>query len=154
MAKEIERKFIVDTLKWKPQGEPFTMKQAYLVIDEKKIIRVRVSNTKAYLTIKANVQGISRDEFEYEIPMDDALSMLNMCIGNPVEKVRWVFEFEGKTWEVDVFEGLNQGLVVAEIELESEEETFMLPEWAMQEVSTNVDYYNFSLSQKPYTSWQ
>lgn len=153
MAKEIERKFLVNTNIWKPDGVAKKMKQAYLTIQSNKVIRVRTSNENAFLTIKGQLNGISRDEYEYEIPFTDALEMFGLCDGKPVEKTRWIMEIEDKTWEIDVFEGENEGLVVAEIELQNESEKFYKPEWLMEEVSTDTCYYNFYLSKHPYKTW-
>lgn len=154
MAKEIERKFLVDTNLWDRSGKQVKMKQAYLTIEGDKVIRVRVANDKAFLTIKGNLSGITRDEFEYQIPVEDALVMLEMKTGSVVAKTRYISEFEGKIWEVDVFEGDNFGLIIAEIELESENEQFEKPQWALDEVSTDVKYYNFNLATNPYSNWQ
>lgn len=154
MAKEIERKFLVDLKKWDKNGIAIKMEQGYLAIEDKKVVRVRVAGNHSYLTIKGNLKGITRDEFEYEIPLNDAKQMLEMCIGNTIQKTRYVEEINGKVWEVDVFEGLNIGLVVAEIELYSEDEVFLKPDWILDEVSSDVRYYNFNLSQKPFSKWQ
>ncbi len=154
MAKEIERKFLVNTEIWQPGGTAKKMKQAYLNIQPEKIIRIRTSNDKAYLTIKGKVRGISRDEYEYEILYADALELFELCEGKTVEKTRWVKEIKGKVWEVDVFEGENEGLVVAEIELKNEDEVFYKPNWLLEEVSTNTCYYNFYLSKHPYKTWK
>lgn len=154
MAKEIERKFLIDVSQWGYQGNPIKMKQAYLVIQEDKVIRVRITEQKAFLTIKGNLDGITRDEFEYEIPIDDAKQMLNMSEGAVVSKTRYLYEHGNHVWEIDVFDGDNQGLVVAEIELKDESEDFKKPTWLKEEVSTDVKYYNFSLSKNPYCNWQ
>ncbi len=154
MAKEIERKFLIDAEKWAKQGNPVEMCQGYLAISGDKIIRVRIAGSKAYITIKGNLQGISRDEFEYEIPVDDARQLMNLCEGNPVEKTRYNYLFAGKMWEIDLFHGANNGLIVAEIELNSEDEPFEKPSWIGEEVSTESKYYNFNLSQNPFTNWQ
>lgn len=154
MAKEIERKFLVDAEGWGKQGNPVEMCQAYLTIDSKKIIRVRIAADKAFITIKGNQEGITRDEFEYEVPVADAFQMMKMCEGNTVEKTRYNYNFAGKLWEIDVFHGANNGLIVAEIELESEDEPFEKPHWIREEVSTEVKYYNFWLSKNPFSQWQ
>lgn len=154
MGKEIERKFLIDSDLWNYQGEPVKMVQGYLTIDQSKIIRVRVADKQAFITIKSNVKGISRDEFEYEIPVDDALKLLPLCINSVVKKTRYEYWFAGKLWEIDVFEGDNSGLIVAEIELEHEDEQFELPSWALTEVSIDEKYYNFNLSLNPYKNWQ
>jgi adenylate cyclase len=153
MAKEIERKFLIDIEKWGMQGSPIEMVQAYLVILPDKIIRIRKTEEKAFLTIKGNTQGITRDEFEYSIPVDDAIELLKMCGDYRVEKTRYIHELNGKKWEIDVFHGKNEGLIVAEIELLSEEETIELPEWIIREVSMEEKYYNFNLATKPYSTW-
>lgn len=154
MAKEIERKFLIDAEKWAKQGNPVEMCQGYLAINGDKIIRVRIAGNNAFITIKGNLQGISRDEFEYEIPVDDARQLMNLCEGNPVEKTRYNYLFAGKMWEIDLFHGANNGLIVAEIELNSEDEPFEKPSWIGEEVSTDSKYYNFNLSQNPFTNWQ
>lgn len=154
MAKEIERKFLVDKGKWDKAGKPVKMKQAYLMIDGHKVVRVRIANNKAFLTIKGNLEGITRDEFEYEIPVEDARQMMNLRTGAIVEKTRYVSELGGKTWEVDLFEGENSGLIIAEIELENENESFDKPAWLLNEVSTDDRYFNFNLSKNPFTKWQ
>lgn len=153
MAKEIERKYLIDIQHWNYQGRPVEMKQAYLAIDNDKVIRVRVADDKAFITIKANTKGITRDEYEYAIPVADANEMMKLALGNVVSKTRYMYEFGNKTWEIDVFDQENTGLVVAEIELISEDEEFKKPSWLMEEVSTDVKYYNFNLSQKPYSQW-
>lgn len=154
MAKEIERKFLVDQKKWNNAGKPVKMKQAYLMIDGHKVVRVRIAGEKAYLTIKGNLSGITRDEFEYEIPVADALQMMNLRIGAIVEKTRYIYEFDGKKWEIDLFEGENSGLIVAEIELENETDAFSKPAWILEEVSTDDRYFNFNLSRNPFSKWQ
>lgn len=154
MAKEIERKFMVDMDKWDRRGKQIKMEQAYLMIDGHKVVRVRIANDKAFLTIKGNLSGITRDEFEYEIPVNDARQMMSLRMGAIVQKTRYVSEFNQKTWEVDVFEGENFGLIVAEIELESEDEKFEKPLWALDEVSSDERFYNFNLSRNPYSKWQ
>lgn len=154
MAKEIERKFLVDLKKWKKSGKAIKMQQAYLVVEGDKVVRVRIADDQAFLTIKGNLKGITRDEFEYEIPVSDARSLMDLRVGAIVSKTRYVETIHGNIWETDVFEGENNGLVVAEIELDSEDETFEKPIWALSEVSTDSKYYNFNLSRNPYSRWQ
>jgi adenylate cyclase len=153
MAKEIERKFLIDVEKWGYKGYPVEMVQAYLVILPDKVVRVRIAGEKAFLTIKGNLKGISRDEFEYQIPVDDAEELLKMGGEYRVEKTRYIHEIDGKKWEIDVFHGKNSGLIVAEIELDSEYETVALPDWIIREVSTDERYFNFNLATKPYITW-
>ena len=154
MAKEIERKFLVDLEKWDKKGRSIAMEQAYLSVENNKVVRVRIAGDCAYLTIKGNLQGITRDEFEYEIPVNDARQLIKMGIGYCVRKTRYVEQIGGKTWEVDEFEDENKGLVVAEIELKSEGELFEKPVWILDEVSTDERYYNFNLAMTPYLHWQ
>lgn len=154
MAKEIERKYLINVKAWNFEGTPVKMKQAYLLVHPDKVIRVRIAGKRAMLTIKGNLHGITRDEFEYEIPLDDAMQLMDLREGTIVEKTRYLLKLNGKTWEIDVFEGENEGLVVAEIELESEVEAFDKPRWIVEEVSTDSRYYNFSLSKIPYSRWQ
>jgi adenylate cyclase len=153
MAKEIERKFLIDSEKWGRKGVPVEMVQAYLVILPGIVVRVRIAGDRAYLTIKGKPQGIARDEFEYSIPVDDARELLKMCGELKVEKTRYIHEIDGKKWEIDVFKGENSGLIVAEIELKSEDETIVLPEWVIREVSAEEQYFNFNLAQKPFSTW-
>ena len=152
MFLEIERKFLVSGF----VGEGLRckkMKQAYLAKDGA-TVRVRIADDKAFLTIKGKTEGISRAEFEYEIPVEDANAMMELAIYPPVIKTRYYAEVDGKTWEVDGFEGENEGLVMAEIELSSENEEFTKPEWAVEEVTGDKRYYNAYLARNPYKSWQ
>lgn len=154
MAIEIERKFLVDQDKFVPEGKPYRIIQGYLSVEPNHVIRVRTKNEKAYITIKGSTNGISRTEFEYEIPFDDAMQLLEMCKDYHVVKTRWVFEHKGKIWETDVFEAENKGLIIAEIELITEDEAFEKPDWIGQEVSTDVRYFNFNLALNPFSLWQ
>jgi len=154
MAKEIERKFLIDVEKWGKKGAPVEMIQAYLVILPDKIVRIRIAGEKAFLTIKGNSTGITRDEFEYPIPVADAGELLKMCIDHRVEKTRYNQYINGKKWEIDVFHGANDGLIVAEIELNSETEDLELPDWILSEVSDDERYFNFNLAVKPFSTWQ
>ncbi|MCF7848079.1 MAG: CYTH domain-containing protein [Kiritimatiellales bacterium] len=153
MGIEIERKFLVQNDSWKQQAPAgLVCRQGYLVSDHDKTVRIRVIGDKAFLTIKGATYGLSRSEFEYEIPVFDAEDMLQLC-GNPVEKTRYRIEHEGMTWELDVFSGENEGLVMAEIELESEDQRFDLPEWVGDEVTGDIRYYNAFLSKHPFKAW-
>jgi len=153
MATEIERKFLVNPEKWKPSGTGIRMKQAYLGVAPNPTVRVRVKDEKAYLTIKGRSQSISRPEFEYEVPVADALEMFGLAISSPVEKIRHEILHDGMLWEVDVFSGANSGLLMAEIELESEDQSFGLPEWIAEEVTGDERYYNSYLSVHPFQEW-
>ncbi len=154
MAKEIERKFQVKLDGFHPEGTMHSIKQGYLCCGPKKVIRIRTFDDKAFLTIKGEVTGISRDEFEYPVPYEEALQLFGLCEGFLIEKKRWKVQVSGKTWEIDFFEKENEGLVVAEIELDREEESFVYPSWLGQEVSEDIRYYNYNLSKNPYSAWQ
>lgn len=153
MGIEIERKFLVKDSSWKTtETEGLVCRQGYLCTGEGTSVRVRIMGHYAYLTIKGPTNGISRSEFEYDISLSDAEAMLAMC-GNLVEKVRYFVGHGGRQWELDVFSGANEGLVMAEIELESEDQPFDMPDWAGEEVSGDVRYYNGYLARNPYTQW-
>jgi adenylate cyclase len=145
---EIERKFLVnDTINgYLKSVEPKPIRQGYIMDDPSgKTVRVRTKGTKGFLTIKGKTTGISRSEFEYEIPFSDATALLNDFCDRTLEKDRYAVVHEGKTWDVDVFHGKLEGLIVAEIELGSEDEAFALPAWAEKEVSDDPRYYNVNL---------
>ncbi len=153
MPLEIERKFLVDTRKWNPTVEGTRLVQAYLSIDPNPTVRVRIAGEKAFLTIKGRTKTISRPEFEYEIPVNEAQEMMMLAISNPVEKIRYEIMHEGFLWEVDIFSGKNEGLVIAELELESEDQLFPRPDWLLTEVSGDRRYYNSYLSEHPFQEW-
>jgi adenylate cyclase len=156
MPVEIERKFLV-TGSWQEIAKNckgLDVRQGYLCKDSNCTTRIRTMNNTGILTIKGKGTGISRPEFEYEVPLAEANELLMMCSGSIVEKTRYFVPVGGKTWELDVFKGDNEGLVVAEIELGSEDETFELPAWAGEEVTHDKRYGNSSLSQNPYKNWQ
>ncbi|WP_432647540.1 CYTH domain-containing protein [Mitsuokella sp.] len=152
MAVEIERKFLVKE-GWQPKNAGVRIAQGYLSSVPERTVRVRIKGEKGYLTVKGKNQGISRAEFEYEIPVADAEAMLKLCEQPPVEKTRYLEKYEGHTWEIDIFAGANKGLRVAEIELPSEDTDFLKPAWAGMEVSGDARYYNSSLSLHPYQQW-
>ncbi|MBD1366436.1 CYTH domain-containing protein [Mucilaginibacter sp. ZT4R22] len=155
MAIEIERKFLVNHAKWnmlvKPAGKLF--KQGYILSDDKRTVRIRVTDEAAYLTLKGSTTGISRSEYEYTIPIADGNEILNGLTVSSIEKIRYEIEFAGNTWEVDIFSGDNDGLIVAEIELEHEEQAFEKPDWVAAEVTDDYRYTNASLSVNPYKDW-
>ena len=153
MGIEIERKFLVKDDLWIADADSGRVfRQGYLWSDGGMTVRIRVSGEQAFLTIKGPSAGISRQEFEYEIPCADAESLLALC-GNVLEKVRHLVSHAGNVWEVDVFAGANEGLVMAEVELESEGQKFERPEWAGEEVSGDPRYYNAYLADHPFTGW-
>lgn len=154
MGVEIERKFLIDETKLPTLQNGYTIKQGYIQTIDHTTVRIRVRGQEAFLTIKGKSQGASRLEFEYPIPLNDAEEMLtNLCHASRVEKTRYLIEYEGLTWEVDIFEGSNKGLMIAEIELKREDEAFPLPEWVTKEVTEDVRYFNANLVERPYTSW-
>lgn len=156
MATEIERKFRVLGDDWRRVAAPgVRMRQGYLSGSERSSIRVRLQGDEAYLNIKSAALGVRRHEYEYAITRADAEEMLDLLCAWPlIEKVRYKVEHAGHVWEVDVFEGDNAGLVVAEIELASEDEPFEQPAWIGEEVSYDPRYYNVSLVQHPYKAWR
>tara|TARA_X000001036_G_scaffold62922_1_gene53317 strand:+ start:389 stop:856 length:468 start_codon:yes stop_codon:yes gene_type:complete len=154
MAIEIERKFLVKRIPEDKIKYSHNIKQGYVVSDKQKVIRIRKKMNDFFITIKGNKTGISRFEFEYKIPENDANQLFeNFCNEGIIEKTRHYIEHKGHTWELDVFHGENEGLIVAEIELKSEEETFSLPEWVDQEVTDQDKYYNMNLIAKPFKNW-
>ena len=154
MALEIERKYLVDLEKVGTLENGSRIKQGYLSTNKEAVVRVRVKNDKAYLTIKGSNIGVTRLEFEYEIPLDEANEMLDKLCQKPViDKTRYLINYENHTWELDVFYGENEGLVVVEVELSSEDETIILPSWVKEEVTSDARYYNSNLMKNPYKNW-
>ena len=152
MAEEIERKFLVKDDSWKRFAQGVAYKQGYMSAEH--TIRVRTAGENAYLTIKGPTTGLTRPEFEYEIPHSDALEMMEQLCRKPlVEKTRYIIESGSHKWEIDVFEGDNEGLIIAEIELLYENEPFEKPEWLGEEVSHDIRYRNSSLIDNPYCNW-
>ena len=155
MAVEIERKFLLKNDSWRDSVvRSHVLKQGYLASSPLPTVRVRTSDDKAFLTIKGRTEGISRVEFEYEIPSEEALEMLKLSAQQPIEKTRYIVEVNGHTWEIDVFEGSNAGLVLAEVELDSEDEKVELPDWIDFEVTHDPRYYNSALSKTPFSTWE
>ena len=156
MALEIERKYLVRLDAWRPPASGGTIhRQGYLSVDSARVVRVRQAGRHAWLTIKGQNRGIARTEFEYPIPVADAKVMLEtLCLSPVIEKTRYRVRFGGRVWEVDVFAGANAGLVVAEVELESETAEVNRPPWAGPEVSDDPRYYNANLVRHPFTEWR
>lgn len=153
---EIERKYKVKKDLWaeldKPAGEKII--QAYLCSGKDGVIRVRVRNNQGSMAIKGKTTNISREEFEFPVPVDIANEIIKKFAAGTIEKIRYIIPYKGKTWEVDEFSGHNEGLIIAEIELNSEDEVFELPEWVGKEVSDDSRYFNASLSHHPYEEWK
>jgi len=154
MAVEIERKFLVDASRLPTLPDPIVMKQGYIP-SSGVTVRVRLAGNHAFLTLKGRTRGVTRSEFEYAVPPEDADAMLEeLCMHPLIEKKRYLIDYEGHRWELDIFEGENAGLMVAEIELGSEEETFAKPEWVTEDVSGDFRYRNAALVKYPYSRWE
>lgn len=156
MAIEIERKFLVaDTSAQAPwRAAPgVAYRQGYLNRDKTRAVRVRIAGVAAFLTIKGESVGATRAEFEYSIPLADAQALFALCDGPLIEKTRHVVGFRGTTWEVDDFAGDNAGLVVAEVELQTEDQVFTKPDWLGPEVTQDARYFNSNLASSPYARW-
>ena len=152
MGKEIERKFRVIKDTWRNvKGTRY--RQGYLNSAKERSVRVRTMEDKAYLTIKGIAIGVSRMEFEYEIPLQDADELLEICEKPLIEKTRYKVQEGGFVWEVDEFFRENQGLIVAEVELESEDQEFPKPDWVREEVTGDPRYFNSNLIKNPYINW-
>lgn len=146
MGLEIERKFLVTNNDFRQMANNiFTICQGYLCKDPERIVRIRTKGERGFITIKGITEGVTRLEFEYEIPIEEAKCMLRMCIPPLIEKMRYIISFEGKIWEIDEFSGELAGLKVAEIELSSENEEFKCPDFIGEEVTGNPAYYNSNL---------
>ncbi|MBF0097844.1 MAG: CYTH domain-containing protein [Magnetococcales bacterium] len=160
MGQEIERRFLVDQALWDRTGRLQAravrdIRQGFLSTVKERVVRVRVSGEQGFLTIKGLTQGFSKLEFEYAIPLVEAQQLLDaLCEPPLIEKIRYQVEHDGLLWEVDEFRGANAGLLLAEVELGSESEEILLPEWLGEEVSHDPRYFNSSLSRKPYCQWQ
>lgn len=161
MALEIEKKFLLSNNDWYDLIDSSTyFKQGYLNgaensnNDLKSSVRIRIEGNKANINIKSMTLSITRQEYEYSIPLDDAEKMLEELCNQPlIEKTRHIVKYKGHKWEIDVFEGDNKGLIVAEIELKSEDEKFDIPSWIAEEVSSQEKYYNVCLVKNPYSKW-
>ena len=157
MANEIERKFLIKSLPNDMSGT--TMRQGYLQPEKERAVRIRTvekdGSKKGVLTIKGmgSESGMSRYEFETEIPVSDADHLLSLCDQPLIEKTRYKYDHLGLTWEIDEFHGVNDGLIIAEVELESEDQQFNKPDFVGEEVTGQVKYYNMMLLKNPYTTW-
>ena len=154
MGQEIERKFLLKNNSWRDHASGVSYRQGYLSTVKERTVRVRTVGDKAYLTVKGLPVGITRAEYEYEIPIDDAQSMLDHLCEKPlIEKTRYRLKYAGLIWEIDEFAGANTGLIVAEVELEDEQQAITLPGWVAEEVSDDPRYSNANLVKHPYTNW-
>ena len=154
MAIEIERKFLVKEKPFSIAKRSLKINQGYIINEKSKVIRVREKGDDYFLTIKGNNIGISRLEYDFPISKEDAKELIfHFCKTTLIEKTRHYIKYKGHTWEVDEFHGKNNGLIVAEIELESEDEKFEIPDWVGEEVTQDDRYYNMNLAIHPFTSW-
>ncbi len=154
MATEIERKFLITGDAWRGRGTSTVFRQGYLSTVKERTVRVRVAGDQGSITIKGITIGATRTEFEYPIPFTDADAMLDELCEQPIiEKTRHVVEFDGTIWEIDEFAGVNEGLIVAEVELDSADQEFTLPRWIGDEVTDDPRYFNANLIAHPYSEW-
>lgn len=154
MGLEIERKFLVVKELWRPPVAGEKLVQGYIAADGHKLsVRVRIAGTQAWINLKGRINDISRHEYEYPIPLNDAQELLHTFAGSIVEKIRYKLDYAGLVWEVDEFLGDNVGLLIAEIELDSEAQQFSKPPWLGKEVSSEPRYLNTSLAKLPFILW-
>lgn len=153
MGIEIERKFLVKDEAWRSSEPGVSLIQGYLAGSDQATVRVRIAGQIAFLTVKGKVQNLTRQEFEYEIPVADAQAMMDLCYPRVVEKTRYKIAIQDLIWEVDEFSGMNQGLILAEVELASPDQFVTLPGWIGQEVSNDPRYFNSYLAAHPYSTW-
>jgi CYTH domain-containing protein len=153
MGKEIERKFLVQGTVWRELSEGIPYRQGYLSSVKERTVRVRTIQDRGFLTVKGVTQGISRLEYEYAIPLEDANALLAICEKPLIEKNRYKIPFDGLIWEVDEFFGDNDGLIIAEVELVSADQSFSKPSWVGEEVSADPRYYNSNLIKNPFKNW-
>jgi len=155
MGTEIERKFLVIGDEWRSLAQGIPYAQGYLVSELGRTVRVRIAGEQGFITIKGATQGISRAEFEYEIPVQDARELLeNLCDRPFIQKTRHKIRYGGFLWEVDEFAGENQGLIMAEVELQDAEQAIVPPPWIGEEVSHDPRYYNSNLAKFPFSQWK
>jgi CYTH domain-containing protein len=153
MAEEIERKFLLKNDTWKAAASGTRFRQGYLSTVKERTVRVRLEGDRGFLTVKGISTGAVRKEYEYEIPVQEAGELLGLCEQPLIEKTRCRIEHKGLTWEVDEFEGKNRGLVLAEIELDSEDQEIELPCWIGREVTDDPRYFNANLVKNPFNTW-
>jgi len=154
MGIEIERKFLVSGDQWRSNAAGEKYLQGYLSSDKSCVVRLRAVGDKGYLTIKGESSGFSRLEYEYEIPVQECMEMMEKLVEKPIiEKIRFKVEYQGFVWEIDEFEGENKGLIVAEIELDHPDQSFERPVWLGIEVTDDPRYFNANLIRHPYGNW-
>ena len=155
MAIEIERKYLIASDEWRDHADKgIQITQGYMASNDKSSVRIRINGDSANLNIKSKTLGMQRSEYEYAIPLEDAREMLAALCDRPyIDKTRFHVSHEGHVWEIDVFAGENEGLIVAELELDSPDEAFALPDWVGKEVSDDTRYFNICLVTHPYKNW-
>ena len=154
MSTEIERKFLTQSSEWKSCGIRKFYRQGYLSINKNRTIRIRVVEDKGFMTIKSAPIGFTRNEFQYQIPFDDAIEIINSLCEKPIiEKYRTSIKINEVTWEVDEFLGDNAGLIIAEIELNDEKQKVALPDWIGEEITNDYRYSNSNLVKHPFKDW-
>ncbi|WP_337886626.1 CYTH domain-containing protein [Fischerella thermalis] len=154
MAKEIERKFLVKGDEWRKLAKGSVYRQGYIATQKQATVRVRIVGSQGYLTIKGPSINYSRSEFEYSIPIEDAQEMLDKLCDRPlIEKTRYKINWGSLVWEIDEFEGVNKGLILAEVELNQETQKIELPPWIGEEVSEDPRYFNSNLVKNPFSQW-
>ena len=154
MALEIERKFLLRNEQWREETKKaITLRQGYLNSAPERAVRVRIKGKKGKLTIKGLGNGISRPEFEYDIPLPEAMELLALCEQPLIEKTRYEVKVGKHLWEIDEFSGVNEGLLVAEIELSREDEDFLRPSWLGDEITDDTRYFNSELVRRPFSEW-
>ncbi|MFQ6610362.1 MAG: CYTH domain-containing protein [Fidelibacterota bacterium] len=154
MPVEIERKYLVNNLEFIQDTNSSRITQGYIFADDSRVFRVRITDSSATLTIKKKISQMERLEYEYPIPLDHAKEIIHrICEGKVIEKIRYYYRYKGKTWEIDKFLGNNRGLIIAEIELTRSDETFGLPSFIGDEVTSDPRYINSYLINHPYSEW-
>ena len=154
MTIEIERRFLLKNDSWRAlAGEPETMRQGYLSVEKERTIRVRIIGNRAWLTLKGYISDVARSEFEYEIPLLHAETMMQTMCPFKLEKRRYKIDYQGFVFEIDEYFGDNAPLIVAELELPSEDAAFAEPEWLGEEITYNGRFTNAYLSKHPYSEW-
>ena len=155
MPQEIERKFLVRNEDWCVPGTGIVYRQGYLCTVPERTVRVRLVRDQGFLTVKGITVGAARAEYEYEIPAGEAAEMLDELCERPlIEKTRYRVEHHGMVWEIDKFAGDNAGLIIAEVELEEEDQAVVLPDWVGKEVTGDRRYYNANLIAEPFSEWK
>lgn len=155
MAKEIERKFLIDLKKIDKLENGYNIKQGYIKTEDKTVVRIRINDKEAFLTIKGANIGATRLEYEYPIPISDAKDILrNLCKKPIIDKTRYEIKYDNHIWEIDIFHQENDGLAIAEVELTNENEAIELPNWIIKEVTNEYKYCNSNLLENPFSKWK